>query len=94
MTLRAAGTSCRQAPGPTRDAYDAIVKNPRDLAMMSENEKARTKDSKKAFSEEELNRYLNELPGSQPQAAPVPDAAPRSSSSKSTPPPQTGRMVR
>jgi general secretion pathway protein D len=72
----------------------SIVKNPRDLAMMSENEKARTKDSKKAFSEEELNRYLHELPGSQPQAAPVPDAAPRSSSSKSTPPPQTGRMVR
>jgi general secretion pathway protein D len=71
-----------------------IVKSPRDLAMMSENEKARTKDSKKAFTEEELNRYLNELPGAQTKPAPVPDAAPRSSSTKSTPPPQTGRMVR
>jgi len=72
-----------------------IVKSPRDLAMMSADEKSRTKEVKKAFTEEELNRYLENLPEEQKQPAPVPDAAPRSSSSKSQPPmTQTGRMVR
>lgn len=37
-----------------------IVKDPRDLAMISNSEKARAKDSQKAFSEEELNRYLDQ----------------------------------
>ena len=69
-----------------------IVKNPRDLALMSEREQARATESKKAFTEEELNRYLKDLPGTEPKATPVPDAAPRSSSTHSTPP-QTGRMV-
>lgn len=70
-----------------------IVKSPRDLALMSEREQARTSESKKAFTEDELNRYLKDLPGTPSTAAPAPDAAPRSSS-KSTPPPQTGRMIR
>jgi general secretion pathway protein D len=70
-----------------------IVKSPRDLAQMSEREQARTRDSKQAFSEEDLNRYLNDLPNAAPQAAPVPNTSPRSSS-KSSPPPPTGRMVR
>jgi len=69
-----------------------IVKNPRDLALMSEKEQSKAIESKKAFTEEELNRYLKDLPGTEPKATPVPDAAPRSSS-KSQPPPQTGRMV-
>ncbi len=37
-----------------------IVKDPRDLAMISNSEKAKAKDSQKAFSEEELNRYLDQ----------------------------------
>jgi len=70
-----------------------IVKNPRDLAMMTENEKARATDSKKAFTEEELNRYLHGLPGTEPAASPAPDAAPRSSAPR-PPSTQTGRMVK
>lgn len=39
-----------------------IVKDPRDLAMMSAVEKAKAKNSQKAFTEEELNRYLDTVP--------------------------------
>jgi len=71
-----------------------IIKSPRDLAKMKEDELSRTKEAKKAFGEEELNRYLENLPKEQVQPAPVPDSKPRSSSSKSTSQSQTGRMVR
>lgn len=39
-----------------------IVRDPRELAMMSDSEKAKARESRKAFSEEELNRYLDKVP--------------------------------
>lgn len=39
-----------------------IVKDPRDLASVTDREKAATTIAPKAFSEEELNRYLNNTP--------------------------------
>ena len=69
-----------------------IIKNPRDLALASESEKARTENVKKAFTEEELNKYLQNLPKSQTQPASTTTAEPRSSAPRTTPQ-QTGRMV-
>ena len=70
-----------------------IVKSPHDLAMMSENERARATESKKAFTDAELDRYLKELPGTAAPAAAPAAPAPQSSTSR-PPPPTTGRMVR
>jgi general secretion pathway protein D len=39
-----------------------IVKSPRDLAMVSEAEKGKTRDAQKAFSKDELHRYLDTAP--------------------------------
>jgi general secretion pathway protein D len=39
-----------------------VVKKPSDLAAMTASERAKTKVSTKAFSEEDLNRYLDDLP--------------------------------
>jgi len=39
-----------------------IVQTPRDLVMLSQDEMSRNKESKKAFTEDELNRYLDNLP--------------------------------
>lgn len=39
-----------------------VVKQPSDLAALTANERSKTKVTSKAFSEEELNRYLDNLP--------------------------------
>lgn len=49
-----------------------IVRDPRELAMMSDSEKARTRDSRKAFTEEELNRYLDKTPSAPAKPAVTP----------------------
>ena len=48
-----------------------IVKDQRDIAMMTEVERTRSRGTQKAFSEEELNRFLDTVPTAAPQA-PVP----------------------
>jgi general secretion pathway protein D len=39
-----------------------VVKKPSDLAAITASERAKAKESNKAFSEEDLNRYLDNLP--------------------------------
>ncbi len=39
-----------------------IVRDPRELAMMTDSERGRLKSGDKSFSEQELNRYLDKLP--------------------------------
>jgi type II secretory pathway component GspD/PulD (secretin) len=39
-----------------------IVHDPRELAMMTDTEKGRTQSVPKAFSEQELNRFLDNIP--------------------------------
>lgn len=54
-----------------------IVKDQRDLAMMTETEKAKAQGSQKAFSEEELNRYLDKVPAAENKAPVPPPKAPK-----------------
>ena len=56
-----------------------IVKDPRDLAALSEAEKANSQQAPKAFSEQELNRYLDTVPTAPtpaPKVAPAPATKP------------------
>jgi len=61
-----------------------IVKDQRDIAMMTDSEKSNARGSRKAFSEEELNRYLDTVPLAAPKASvPPPKSAPASKPAKS-----------
>jgi general secretion pathway protein D len=62
-----------------------IIKNPKDLAQATAGERSRASESKSAFGQEELNRYLENLPPKEPPAKTTPASNKRST--------QTGRMV-
>jgi general secretion pathway protein D len=56
-----------------------IVKDQREIAMMTEGERTKARGTQKAFSEEELNRFLDTVPTAAPQAPVPPPKAPKSS---------------
>lgn len=54
-----------------------IVRDPRELAMMTDNEKQRTQAAPKAFPEEELNRFLDNIPPATDETKPSSSPAQR-----------------
>lgn len=54
---------CRQGPGPTRDAYDAIVVNPRDLSRPGRQHQLKGSLSSRAVAGEILEQWQFEVTG-------------------------------
>lgn len=56
-----------------------IVKDQRDIAMLTDLERAKSSGTQKAFSEDELNRFLDTVPTAPPQAPVPPPKTPKAS---------------
>jgi len=65
-----------------------IVKDQRDIAMMTESERTKARGTQKAFSEEELNRFLDTVP-----TVPPPSPVPPPKSPKSSKPPKSPKSA-
>jgi hypothetical protein len=54
---------CSQAPGPARDAYDAIVKNPRDLSRPGRQHRLKGSLASRTVAGETLEQWQFEVTG-------------------------------